>query len=48
MTVQGDGTILVRLRHTRLLNWVGQLAYLGLISVDDTRMIVNNLCCLIE
>lgn len=31
-----------------MLNWVGQLAYLGLISVDDTRMIVNNLYFLTE
>lgn len=46
MTVQGDGTILVPLKYTRLLNCIGQLAYLGLISIHDTRTTVNNLYCL--
>lgn len=44
MTVEGDGTILVSLKYTRLLNWLGQLVYLGLTCVDNTRMIVNNFC----
>lgn len=48
MTVQGDGTILAPLKYTSLLNWIGRLAYLGPISVNDTRMIVNNLYCLTE
>lgn len=46
MTVQGDGTILVPLKYMRLLNCIGQLAYLDLISVDNTRTTVNNLYCL--
>lgn len=47
MTVEGDGTILVPLKYVRLLNCIGQLAYLRLISMDNTRTTVNNLYCLI-
>lgn len=43
MTVQGDGAVLVPLEYTRLLNCIGQLAYLGLINIDNTRTTVNNL-----
>lgn len=48
MTVQGDGTVLVPLKCTRLLNCIGQLAYLDLISIDNIRTTVNNLHCSTE
>lgn len=43
--MQGDRTIPVPLKCTRLLNWTGQLAHLDVISVDNTRMIVNSSSC---